>query len=62
MPQKPSGADPAPRKPVVAGDRNTGEPGDKLNKIKRRRDETPRDKPVEEEGDKDIRDQRGLRR
>lgn len=51
MPQKPSGADPARRKPV-----------DKLNKIKRRRDETPRDKPVEEEGDKDIRDQRGLRR
>jgi hypothetical protein len=45
-----------------AFDRNTGEPGDKLNKIKRRRDEISRDKPVEEEGDKDIRDKRGLRR
>jgi hypothetical protein len=38
---------------VVSGDRNTGEPGDKL---KRRESETPRDKPVEEEADKDVRD------
>jgi hypothetical protein len=36
---------------VVSGDRNTGDPHDKQ---KRTEGETPRDKPVEEEADKDI--------
>jgi hypothetical protein len=48
-----TGPDPKLRKKVVSGDRNTGEASDKL---KRRGGETPRDKPVEEEADKDIKE------
>lgn len=47
--------DPLPdrRSRVMSGDRNTGTPDDKL---RRRNGETPRDKPVEGEADKDVRD------
>jgi hypothetical protein len=46
-----TGPSPELRRRVVSGDRNTGEPG---NKQKRHKGEQPRDKPVEEEADKDI--------
>lgn len=44
---------PAPelRDRVISGDRNTG---DTQNKQKRQGGEKPRDKPVEEEADKDV--------
>ena len=46
-----SGPDPALHRRVVSGDRNTGNPA---NKQRRDPGETPRDKPVEEEADKDV--------
>ena len=51
-----TGPSPELRDRVVSGDRNTGKLRDKQTRNPQARDpgETPRDKPVEEEADKDI--------
>lgn len=46
-----SGPSPDLHERVVSGDRNAGDPA---NKQRRRENEMPRDKPVESEADKDV--------
>lgn len=51
-----TGPSPGLQDRVVSGDRNTADP---LNREKRAPGETPRDKPVEEEADKDVKSPAG---